>query len=107
MKSFSRVYELRFFQVGRVGVGRKGGAGTHQVCVSAQLNPLNFGRLFTPVTPRFENGINTFDTADLYSNGESERILGKALKVHGIPRESVVIMTKVRRLLRRRDFVTC
>jgi len=43
----------------------------------------------------YENGINTFDTANIYSNGESERILGKALKVHGIPRENVVIMTKV------------
>lgn len=43
----------------------------------------------------YENGINTFDTANVYSNGESERILGKALKVHNIPRENVVIMTKV------------
>ena len=44
---------------------------------------------------RYENGINTFDTADVYSNGESERILGKALKEYNIPREKVVIMTKV------------
>jgi len=56
-----------------------------------------FERLFThaSVAHRYENGINTFDTADIYSNGESERILGKALKEHNIPRESVVIMTKV------------
>ena len=43
----------------------------------------------------FDHGINTFDTANVYSNGESERILGKALKVHSIPREDVVIMTKL------------
>jgi len=43
----------------------------------------------------FDHGINTFDTANVYSNGESERILGKALKVHNIPREDVVIMTKL------------
>lgn len=43
----------------------------------------------------FDHGINTFDTANMYSNGESERILGKALKVHNIPREDVVIMTKL------------
>ncbi|KAF9793045.1 Aldo/keto reductase [Thelephora terrestris] len=43
----------------------------------------------------YENGINTFDTANTYSNGESERILGKALKEYKIPREKVVIMTKV------------
>nr|GFD51344.1 hypothetical protein [Tanacetum cinerariifolium] len=36
----------------------------------------------------------TFDTADTYSQGSSERILGKFLKEYDIPRESVVIMTK-------------
>jgi len=43
----------------------------------------------------YDNGVNTFDTADVYSDGESERILGKALKEYKIPREEVVIMTKV------------
>jgi aryl-alcohol dehydrogenase-like predicted oxidoreductase len=36
----------------------------------------------------------TFDTADTYSQGNSERILGKFLKAYNIPRESVVILTK-------------
>lgn len=36
----------------------------------------------------------SFDTANTYSNGESEVILGKFLKAHDIPRESVVILTK-------------
>lgn len=44
---------------------------------------------------RYDAGITTFDTADVYSSGNSEVILGKALKVHNIPREDVVIMTKV------------
>jgi len=48
-----------------------------------------------PITYRYDNGINTFDTADVYSDGDSERILGKALKEYKIPREKVVIMTKV------------
>ncbi|KAH8920648.1 Aldo/keto reductase [Atractiella rhizophila] len=39
-------------------------------------------------------GINTFDTANTYSNGESEVILGKAIKELNVPREKVVIMTK-------------
>jgi aryl-alcohol dehydrogenase-like predicted oxidoreductase len=34
--------------------------------------------------------------SDLYSNGVSEMIIGKALSVYDIPRESVVIMTKCR-----------
>jgi aryl-alcohol dehydrogenase-like predicted oxidoreductase len=43
----------------------------------------------------YDLGINFFDTANAYSNGVSEEILGKALKVHNIPRENVVIATKV------------
>ncbi|MFR6362444.1 aldo/keto reductase [Amedibacterium intestinale] len=39
-------------------------------------------------------GINFFDTADVYSLGESERILGKAIKEYA-DREEVVIATKV------------
>lgn len=40
-------------------------------------------------------GINFFDTADVYSLGESERITGNILRHFGVPRESVVIATKV------------
>ncbi|KAJ1558200.1 hypothetical protein HK096_003015, partial [Nowakowskiella sp. JEL0078] len=43
----------------------------------------------------WDAGINFFDTADIYSNGESERVLGHALKEFKIPREQVVIATKV------------
>jgi aryl-alcohol dehydrogenase-like predicted oxidoreductase len=41
-----------------------------------------------------EEGINFFDTANLYSNGSSEEILGKALKDF-TNRDAVVIATKV------------
>ncbi|KAI8884549.1 Aldo/keto reductase [Backusella circina FSU 941] len=40
-------------------------------------------------------GINYFDTANTYSNGESERLLGKALKELSIPRGRYVVATKV------------
>lgn len=43
----------------------------------------------------FDAGINFIDTADTYSEGESERITGKALKNVGIKREEVVVATKV------------
>lgn len=43
----------------------------------------------------YEAGINAFDTADAYSNGESERILGKAIKKFNMPRSRIVIATKV------------
>ena len=42
----------------------------------------------------YNMGINTWDTADVYSMGKSEEILGKALRVFNIPRERVVIMSK-------------
>ena len=38
-----------------------------------------------------ELGVNFFDTANMYSNGESERVLGKALEGH---REEAVVATK-------------
>ena len=40
-------------------------------------------------------GINFFDTADMYSKGVSEEVLGKTLRHFGVNRESVVIATKV------------
>jgi len=43
----------------------------------------------------YENGIQTFDTANLYSNGLSEIILGKAIKQLNLPRDEIVVMTKV------------
>ncbi len=42
-----------------------------------------------------ELGINFFDTADMYSNGVSEEILGRALRDFGPGRDRVVIATKV------------
>ena len=42
-----------------------------------------------------ELGINFFDTADVYSRGRSEEILGKALRDFGPGRDKVVIATKV------------
>jgi aryl-alcohol dehydrogenase-like predicted oxidoreductase len=41
-------------------------------------------------------GVNFIDTADVYSEGESERLLGQALKSLNRPREQVIVATKVR-----------
>ncbi|KAI9927833.1 hypothetical protein ASPWEDRAFT_52380 [Aspergillus wentii DTO 134E9] len=43
----------------------------------------------------YDCGINTWDTANTYSNGESETIIAKALTKYNIPRAKVVIMTKL------------
>ncbi|CAO3630901.1 unnamed protein product [Cunninghamella blakesleeana] len=42
----------------------------------------------------YEAGINFFDTANVYSNGNSERILGKAIKKFNMPRGRIVVATK-------------
>lgn len=47
------------------------------------------------VRTSIEAGINFFDTADVYTEGESERILGQFLKNLDIARTDVVIATKV------------
>ncbi|KAF8647253.1 hypothetical protein AX16_006821 [Volvariella volvacea WC 439] len=42
----------------------------------------------------WDKGINTIDTANVYSNGFSEAIIGKFLAKYEIPRHEVVILTK-------------
>jgi 1-deoxyxylulose-5-phosphate synthase len=42
-----------------------------------------------------EAGINFFDTADIYSNGASEEVVGRALKDCAVKREDYVLATKV------------
>src|ERR1700727_642857 len=47
------------------------------------------------LTKAVESGINFFDTADIYSRGQSEEILGRGLKSLGVRRDEAVIATKV------------
>src|SRR3974390_1557970 len=41
-----------------------------------------------------ESGINFIDTANVYSYGKSETLLGQALKTLGLPRDQLIIATK-------------
>jgi aryl-alcohol dehydrogenase-like predicted oxidoreductase len=76
--------------------------GTTGVKVSPLcIGTMNFGNP-TPedeairmVHAAMDHGVNLFDTADVYNNGESERILGKALTADG-RRDRAIIATKVR-----------
>ncbi|KAF4611802.1 hypothetical protein D9613_003719 [Agrocybe pediades] len=43
----------------------------------------------------YDAGIQTFDTANIYSNGQSEIVLGNAIKELKLPRDEIVVMTKV------------
>jgi aryl-alcohol dehydrogenase-like predicted oxidoreductase len=46
------------------------------------------------VREAFDQGINFFDTANVYSLGESERLLGQAVRDLGLPRDELVVATK-------------
>ena len=49
----------------------------------------------TLVKASLDGGINFFDTADVYTEGESEKILGQSLKNLKVARKDVVIATRV------------
>lgn len=44
----------------------------------------------------YDRGLNTWDTANIYSNGVSEEIIGKAIRKYNLPRHKLIIMTKCR-----------
>lgn len=46
------------------------------------------------VREAFNQGVNFFDTANVYSFGESETLLGQAIKNTGLPRDEIVVATK-------------
>ena len=50
---------------------------------------------FAIVRRALDLGITFFDTADVYSAGESEQILGRALKSCGVKRDDIIVATKV------------
>jgi aryl-alcohol dehydrogenase-like predicted oxidoreductase len=51
-------------------------------------------KAFEVLKAAYDCGINTWDTANAYSNGLSEEILGRFIKKYDIPRYKVVLMTK-------------
>jgi aryl-alcohol dehydrogenase-like predicted oxidoreductase len=63
---------------------------------SRALGGLDQKEADTLVGMAFDAGINYFDTADVYSNGESEQILGRSL---GAKRNQVIISTKIRAIV--------
>lgn len=42
----------------------------------------------------YDRGLNTWDTANVYSNGASEILIGKAIKKYNIPRQKIIILSK-------------
>jgi len=42
----------------------------------------------------YDRGLNTWDTANVYSNGESENMIGRAIKKFDLPRHKLVLLSK-------------
>lgn len=92
------MYDLWWSKVDRNGKldpwrGRR--IQAYQGCVCPSTNPNNLYRYRLCYLPRYDAGIQTFDTAGCYSNGLSETVLGNAIKHFNLPRDEIVIMTKV------------
>ncbi|MFI5449950.1 MAG: aldo/keto reductase [Candidatus Bathyarchaeia archaeon] len=81
------------------------GVKVSQLCLGTMTFGSGYGRIGSVsqddanqmVKYAIAQGINFFDTADIYSVGDSEKTLGNALKAVGVRRDSVIVATKVRR----------
>src|SRR5580692_3348469 len=91
---------MRYNQLGKTGLF------VSEICLGAMtfggkgfweaIGKLNGAEAETLVGTSLDAGVNFIDTADVYSEGESERLVGAALKSLERPRDQVVVATKVR-----------
>ena len=81
---------MEYRSLGRTGVK------VSPLCLGAMNfgGPTDEGASIAIIHRALDGGINFVDTADVYNGGESERIVGQALKQDG-RREQVVLATKV------------
>ncbi|KAG8914895.1 hypothetical protein FRC01_003874 [Tulasnella sp. 417] len=68
------------------------GLKVSKVILSHRLTGSHLG--MEHIKAAYDLGINAFDTADVYANGRSEIVLGKAIKKYNLPRDEIVVMTK-------------
>ena len=87
-----RAMTMRYRRLGRSGL---------QVSELSLGSWLTFGKLITDDTAEelmklaYDNGINFFDNAEIYSRGESERVMGRILRKMEWPRDTWIISSKV------------
>jgi len=74
-----------------LGTMTYGGKGRWQ-----PIGQLGLAEVEGQIKTAVDAGVNFIDTADVYSEGDSEGLVGQALKNLKLPREELVIATKVR-----------
>jgi aryl-alcohol dehydrogenase-like predicted oxidoreductase len=62
----------------------------------APIGKLGVAEAQAQIKAAFDAGVNFIDTANVYSEGDSERIVGEALANLKLPREDLVVASKVR-----------
>lgn len=91
---------MRYNQLGRTGLT------VSELCLGTmtfgsgeglwtQIGQLGQSAADAMVKTAFDAGINFYDTANVYSSGSSEAVLGQAIRNLGLARTDVVIATKV------------
>src|SRR6201995_35694 len=98
----TRRRRMKYNQLGRSGLfvseiclGTMTFGGSEAAGMWKTIGALEQGEVDGIVGRALEAGVNFFDTADVYSFGESEKLLGQAFKNLGTARKDVVIATKV------------
>lgn len=74
-----------------LGTMTYGGRGRWQ-----PIGQLGLPEVVAQLRTAYDAGVNFVDTADVYSEGGSEELLGQALQQLGVPREEWVVASKVR-----------
>jgi aryl-alcohol dehydrogenase-like predicted oxidoreductase len=92
---------MKYNRLGRTGLyvselclGTMTLGGNADAGMWAAIGAVDQGNANRLITHALAQGINFIDTADIYSFGQSERILGQALRDIGVPRSEVVLATK-------------
>jgi aryl-alcohol dehydrogenase-like predicted oxidoreductase len=92
---------MRYRQLGRSGLF------VSEICLGAMtfgggsggiwkaIGDLDQQAVNAVVSQALQSGVNFIDTADVYSNGVSERLVGQSLKDLGVKRSDVIVATKV------------
>jgi aryl-alcohol dehydrogenase-like predicted oxidoreductase len=90
---------MRYNQLGRTGLY------VSEICLGAMtfggqgmwqaIGALQIDETTKLIDMALKGGVNFIDTADVYSEGRSEQLVGQALKSLGVKRSDVVVATKV------------
>lgn len=93
---------MKYKQLGRTGLyvseiclGTMTFGGNEDAGFWKAIGELRQDEVDAIIARALEAGVNFIDTADVYSMGQSERLVGQALKNLGVKRKDVVLATKV------------